>query len=75
MAVLGQQQSFIIVWIVASERLLSPIAVIQNSKSHQFEGQLTAEAVWKLHDNLTPEVAFKHNVRRYWLAYELTTSC
>ncbi len=27
-----------------AERLLSPIAVIQNSKSHQFEGQLSARS-------------------------------
>ncbi len=26
---------------------------------------LSAEAVSKLHNSFTPEVAFKHNVRRY----------
>ena len=31
-----------------AERPLSTIAVIQNSKSHQFEGQLTADTVEKL---------------------------
>ena len=31
---------------------------------------LLAEAVSKLHDNLTPEVAFKHSVRRNYVAYE-----
>jgi len=29
------------------------------------EWPLLAEAVSKLHNSLTPEVAFKHNVRRY----------
>ncbi len=38
---------------------------LKRDKSGSSEWLLSAEAVSKLHDNLTPEVAFKHSVRRY----------
>ena len=44
---------------------LEGIADVNSAKMLLFGGPLSAEAVSKLHNFLTPEVAFKHNVRRY----------